>query len=487
MVHLAILRKKGLLHKIATLLCACSLTALMLLSSVAAIAADVKMPNNQAWDGTADTSWYNDFETEFIIETPEQLAGLAHIVNGDAEGIEKDSFAGKTVTLTSNVYLNATTASEKTEGQRTWTPIGRDQFNHGGKGNTTQFDMIFRGTFDGGGHTVYNIYIYGPDAPHTKLDDMDIYGGNQGLFGILGEGAIIKNLGVTGYLQGRVVGGIAAATCIQEQTPANRPQIISCYNASTIYGDGSGDRGTGGIFGGQDRDNNWLAFIDITDCYNIGKISAISSNDKAPVGGIAGVCDGHIKNCYNAGTIIKGKYSAGISANMGIATENTNHGFAFDGSIENCYALVGASELLYKGHDYEGTQPPYKLVVAEHVDEISSFKTADELKDMAETLGAAWADDTAYVNDGYPILTWQVKHLPTLVLSTPSAFVVKLTGKQNELNIKITEVYSDGSTKEVAWIGLIDNNAAGTYNICNYQVFVDTKGNDQIRDCRIVE
>jgi len=487
MGYLDDLRGKGPTRRIAVLLCVFSLAALMLMSSVASIAADVNTPTNQVWDGTADVSWYNDFETEFIIETPEQLAGLAQIVNGDAEDIGKDSFAGKTITLASDVYLNATTVSEKTEGQRTWTPIGRDQFNHGGKGNTTQFDMIFRGTFDGGGHTVYNIYIFGPDAPHTKLDDMNIYGGNQGFFGILGEGAIIKNLGVTGYLQGRVVGGIAAATCIQEQTPANRPQIISCYNAATIYGDGSGDRGTGGIFGGQDRDNNWLAFVDITDCYNVGRISAISTNAIAPVGGIAGVCDGHIKNCYNAGIIIKGKYSAGVSANMGIATENTNHGFAFDGSIENCYALTGASELLYKGHDYEGAQPPYRLIVAEHVDEISSFKTADELRGMAQTLGAAWADDTANINDGYPILAWQVKPIPTLVASTPSASVVKLTGKQNEISITITEVYSDGSQAEVTWSGLIDNNAAGTYSVGNYQVFVDTKGNDQIRDCRIVE
>ena len=28
------------------------------------------------WDGTADTSWYNDNDTEFVITTAEQLAGF---------------------------------------------------------------------------------------------------------------------------------------------------------------------------------------------------------------------------------------------------------------------------------------------------------------------------------------------------------------------------------------------------------------------------
>lgn len=29
------------------------------------------------WDGTSDTSWYNETDTEFHIKTAEQLAGLA--------------------------------------------------------------------------------------------------------------------------------------------------------------------------------------------------------------------------------------------------------------------------------------------------------------------------------------------------------------------------------------------------------------------------
>ncbi|MDR0515586.1 MAG: hypothetical protein LBH25_00905 [Fibromonadaceae bacterium] len=33
------------------------------------------------WDGTADTDWYSEEETEFTINTAEQLGGLADLVN----------------------------------------------------------------------------------------------------------------------------------------------------------------------------------------------------------------------------------------------------------------------------------------------------------------------------------------------------------------------------------------------------------------------
>ena len=31
------------------------------------------------WDGTSDTSWYNETDTEFHIKTAEELAGLAEV------------------------------------------------------------------------------------------------------------------------------------------------------------------------------------------------------------------------------------------------------------------------------------------------------------------------------------------------------------------------------------------------------------------------
>ena len=55
------------------------------------------------------------------------------------------------------------------------------------------------------------------------------------------------------------------------------------------------------------------------------------------------------------------------------------------------------------------------------------------------------------------------------------------------LYITVTELYADGSTKAIQWDGLISNNAAGTYQVGEYRVCIDTKGNTQIRECYIMK
>jgi len=74
-----------------------------------------------------------------------------------------------------------------------------------------------------------------------------------------------------------------------------------------------------------------------------------------------------------------------------------------------------------------------------------------------------------------------------LVSATPSASVNKLNGNQNDLTITITEQYADGSEKLITKTIRISNNAAGTYEVDGYRVYVDTKGNDQIRACYLVD
>lgn len=75
---------------------------------------------------------------------------------------------------------------------------------------------------------------------------------------------------------------------------------------------------------------------------------------------------------------------------------------------------------------------------------------------------------------------------PTVVGVSVNAHVEWLNGPQNRLFITVTEALSDGSTRVIEWNGLIQNNAAGTYAVGNYQVYVNTKGNTQIRECYIV-
>jgi hypothetical protein len=75
----------------------------------------------------------------------------------------------------------------------------------------------------------------------------------------------------------------------------------------------------------------------------------------------------------------------------------------------------------------------------------------------------------------------------TVKSTTVSANVTQLNGNKNNLTITIVEQLSNGQTNTITEIISINNNAADTYNVGPYRVYVDTKGNTQIRDCRIVQ
>ncbi|MFD0670739.1 immunoglobulin-like domain-containing protein [Cohnella sp. GCM10027633] len=74
----------------------------------------------------------------------------------------------------------------------------------------------------------------------------------------------------------------------------------------------------------------------------------------------------------------------------------------------------------------------------------------------------------------------------TLIDATPTAYVEKLSGNRNNLHITVRETYSDGSFLDIQRTFSIKNNAKGTYAVGDYQVYVDTKGNTQIREIYIV-
>ncbi len=123
----------------------------------------------EGWNEATDTTWYNDTDKTFELSTPDQLAGLAELVNAG------NTFAGKTITLTEDMNL------ENTE----WTPIGKS-------------DATFQGTFDGAGYTVSNLSISGNAS-------------NVGLFGFTQNGEIknltVKNAKVSGRLNVGAVSG----------------------------------------------------------------------------------------------------------------------------------------------------------------------------------------------------------------------------------------------------------------------------------------
>ena len=94
--------------------------------------------DKKGWAAYADTSWYDDYEddTEFIISTPAELAGLAQIVNAGT-----DSFVGKTIKLSADISL-----ADANGYLRKWTPIGT-------------YEHLFKGSFDGQDHTISGLNV----------------------------------------------------------------------------------------------------------------------------------------------------------------------------------------------------------------------------------------------------------------------------------------------------------------------------------------
>ena len=75
------------------LLALCLVMALVPMTAFAAETMDT-------WDGTADTSWYDEEKTEFYLQTAEQLAGMAKLINDDMA-----NFKDKTVYLENDLDL----------------------------------------------------------------------------------------------------------------------------------------------------------------------------------------------------------------------------------------------------------------------------------------------------------------------------------------------------------------------------------------------
>ena len=152
----------------------------------------------------------------------------------------------------------------------------------------------FRGHFDGQGHII-----------HLAINEPTI--NYVGLFGAIYTGSTLKNIEVTGYVNGNGhVGGIAGET-------SNRNlKIINCINTAKITGYGT----VGGICG---------RFLDgnIENCINTGTIEGYGT-----VGGICGYFGGNnggsMINCTNYGLIKATGIAGGIWGNTSPSYYGTN-------------------------------------------------------------------------------------------------------------------------------------------------------------------
>lgn len=205
------------------------------------------------WDGAADTTWYNDLDTEFTLSTCEQIAGLAELVNAG------NTFEGKTINLGTDLDFEA--RNDKGE-LISFRPIG-DQ-NSG---------SVFKGTFDGQKHTIQNMYQNGWAFGY----EWGAYG-SFGLFGIA-DNVTVKNLTIanaTAEIEGGDVSAIcgsATGTCVFENI------TIESGNFATY------NNGNGGIIGWSGEGN--YTFKNITIGEDVALTGLWGSFDSS-IGGIVG-------------------------------------------------------------------------------------------------------------------------------------------------------------------------------------------------------
>ena len=253
------------------------------------------------WDGSADTSWYvgHEADTEYHITTAEQLAGLAELTN---IGIDTSPSTGNTFE-NKIIYLDC----DLDLGDHPWTPITNRNVDDG---------YFFKGTFDGQGHTIYNLNRHG-----TGTDSFD------SLFGYV-QGGVIKNLNVvdadlSANDYSMHVGIIAALV--------ENGKIINCYTSGTVESV-NGWRSIGGITG------SCMQGTQIVGCGSDANIISRESTSSDSVGGLVGEWlnaneTSVISDCWFNGSIVSEDPESTVG---GLLAVGYNNNVEENVKINNC-------------------------------------------------------------------------------------------------------------------------------------------------------
>ena len=253
----------------------------------------------------------------YQIGTAGELYWFAGLVNGDASVCDYDETDNPTgtkqntsanavltadITVNSNLLNSLNDDGTVPEGTTvtSWTPIGWYDVDN-------DIGYSYTGTFDGNSHTVSGLYFN-----NISTDCV-------GLFGYVGSGGSVSNLGVEdSYFKGRFhIGGVCGK---------NDGTITNCYHTGAVSATGE-YASVGGVCG-----YNYNGTI--TNCYNTGAVSGTGSD--ARIGGVCGENyyaggTATVTNCYNTGAV-----STGSSDWVGgVCGRNLNYlGTAI---ITNCY------------------------------------------------------------------------------------------------------------------------------------------------------
>ena len=272
---------------------------------------EVSTTTVDTWDGTADTSWYTDHETdtEYHFTTAEQLAGLAQLVNDKTASV---SFEGKTIYLDNDLDLSG----------YQWTPIG----------NGSNFGRYFAGTFDGQYHKIMNL------LHHSTGDELI----RNGLFGVVSDGGTLKDLLVTdadvASNDGSLLAGILADW-------VDGGTVENCYTSGKIENN-VGDKMVGGLIG------QCTGSTQVKGCgSNATVISTESDEDHVDtVGGLIGQWENStdsssITDCWFGGSVSCNNIYSAVGGILGANFENFS-GNKPGVTIRNC--LVATKDITSK-------------------------------------------------------------------------------------------------------------------------------------------
>jgi len=236
----------------------------------------------------------------YTVTSADGLMNVAELVNGGKTDIN--------ITLTADIDLTG----------KGWTPIG------------TSFDNSYKGTFDGGGHTIKGLTV-------TTNDQF------VGLFGYLNRAGMVKNVvmegiqitsnhmfgctgGVVGYSWGTiencsVSGSVSGTDCVGGVVGSQKAgSIIGCCTSATV----KGTHYVGGVAG-----EKWGT---MTACYATGNVTLeIASQKNLSGGGVVGL---------NGGSRVLACYATGNVTSTGSSTGNVHIGGLFGDSyttVTACY------------------------------------------------------------------------------------------------------------------------------------------------------
>ena len=407
-----------------------ALCLVMALVPMTAFAADTM----DTWDGTADTSWYDENKTEFHLQTAEQLAGMAKLVNDNTA-----NFKDKTVYLDNDLDL----------GGHEWISIGNGANAAWGS---------FQGIFDGQSHVVYNLYSHEGLKSENKDNNNNLY--RNGLFGAIynatvqnlgienadivipmndtstyGKGILvdwmtnstIKNCYTTGSITGgsyieKFIGGIAGFL-------NGNNSISQCYSTAAITGNYDGEYykeqegglepmdcwdSLGGIVGAS-----YTGQVTISDCWFGGEI--VVNSIQAPVGGIIGFGQGvSMVNCLVA---TKGIGNDGLGNTCWL-------GYVVNTDAKNCF---------WPADDRYGSNVSNEQSGNSAGTATNDFTSADVLTGLQTNAGTGikWV-----AGIGHPTFVWDANNIPANYTAVDEAIA-----KANALN---KDNYKDFSAVETA-------------------------------------